>query len=294
MRIFNPFPVGGGPDGVSRLVANKLSLAYSVPVVVENRPGANGFLAIEAFRNGARDGHDLMVLDLVHLAAYPWLFKRLPYDPQRDFTALLPLFRTHFFVVVGKDSPHQSLADLLADARARPEAVTYGSWAIGSPAHLGAAMLAEQAHAPMRHVVYKETSQLYTDVANGTLSFALGTLATTRSLLDGGRMRLLAVAAPKRVASNAAVPTVSESAGLAKFEVSGVNVLVAPPTVSGKVADRLWQTVRQGMQGPDVDAKFAAFGYEPFPMRRADMASYLAQQRIYHQRLVRAANIAPM
>ena len=94
MRIITPFPVGGGPDGVARLVADKLSRAWGQPVVVENRPGGNGFIAIDALKRGAKDGHDLLVLDNVHLAAYPALFKKLPYDPAKDFDALLPLFKT--------------------------------------------------------------------------------------------------------------------------------------------------------------------------------------------------------
>jgi tripartite-type tricarboxylate transporter receptor subunit TctC len=293
MRIFNPFPVGGGPDGVSRLIASKLADAYQQPVLVENRPGANGFLAIEAFRQGARDGHDLMVLDLVHLTAYRWLFKHLPYDPQRDFTPLLPTFRTHFFIVVGKDSPHQHLSELLAAAR-QPGAVTYGSWAVGSPAHLGGAMLAAQTRTDMRHIVYKETAQLYTDVANGTLSFALGTLATTRSLLDGGRLRLLAVAAPKRLPTHPNVPTVAQAGGPANFEMAGINLMVAPPGLPAQRADQLWRDVGQALQGPDVDAKFTAFGYEHFSLPRAAMPRYLAEQAVFQQQLVKAADITPM
>ena len=90
VRIITPFPVGGGPDGVARLVADKLSRAWGQPVVVENRPGGNGFIAIDAFKRGAKDGHDIIVLDNVHLAAYPALFKKLPYDASKDFDALLP------------------------------------------------------------------------------------------------------------------------------------------------------------------------------------------------------------
>ena len=93
-RIISPFPVGGGPDGVSRLVAEKLSRAWGVPVTVENRPGGNGFIAIDAFKRGAKDGSDILILDNVHLAAYPALFKKLPYDPVKDFDVLLPLFKT--------------------------------------------------------------------------------------------------------------------------------------------------------------------------------------------------------
>ena len=137
VRIITPFPVGGGPDGVARLVADKLSKTWGQSVVVENRPGGNGFIAIDAFKRGAKDGHDLIVLDNVHLAAYPSLFKKLPYDTAKDFDPLLPLFRTYFFFTVGTNSPYKTVADVVADAKARPGKLNYGSWSVGNPVHLG-------------------------------------------------------------------------------------------------------------------------------------------------------------
>jgi tripartite-type tricarboxylate transporter receptor subunit TctC len=110
VRIITPFPVGGGPDGVARIVAEKLGRIWNQPVVVENRPGGNGFIAIDAFKRGAKDGHDLIVLDNVHLAAYPSLFKKLPYDVAKDFDTLLPLFKTHFFFTVGTGSKYKTVA----------------------------------------------------------------------------------------------------------------------------------------------------------------------------------------
>ena len=97
VRIITPFPVGSGPEGVARLVADKLSKSWGQPVTVENRPGGNGFIAIDAFKRGATDGTDLIQLDNVHLTAYPHLFKKLPYNAASDFDVLLPLFKTFFF-----------------------------------------------------------------------------------------------------------------------------------------------------------------------------------------------------
>jgi tripartite-type tricarboxylate transporter receptor subunit TctC len=105
VRILTPFPVGSGPEGLLRLVADKLSRTWGKPVVVENKPGGNGFIAIDTFKRGATDGHDLIQLDGVHLSAYPHLFKKLPYDTKADFEPLLPLFKTYFFVAVATDSP---------------------------------------------------------------------------------------------------------------------------------------------------------------------------------------------
>ena len=137
VRIITPFPVGGGPDGLARLVADKLSRKWGQPVVVENRPGGNGFIAIDAFKRGAKDGHDLIQLDNVHLAAYPALFKKLPYDAEKDFDPILPMFRTYFFFTVPTSSPYKTVGDLIADAKKNPGKLNYGSWSVGNLVHLG-------------------------------------------------------------------------------------------------------------------------------------------------------------
>ena len=213
MRIITPFPVGGGPDGVARLVADKLSRAWGQPVVVENRPGGNGFIAIDAWKRGAKDGHDLLVLDNVHLAAYPALFKKLPYDPAKDFDALLPLFKAYFFFTVPTNSKYKTVGDLIADAKANPGKLNYGSWSVGNPVHLGSELFESATGTQMEHVIYKETTQLYTSVSTGELAFALGTSATAGPLYRAGKLKFLAAAAPQRVSAFPDVPTVAESGG---------------------------------------------------------------------------------
>ena len=198
VRIITPFPVGGGPDGVARLVADKLSKSWGQPVVVENRPGGNGFIAIDAFKRGAKDGHDLIVLDNVHLAAYPSLFKKLPYDTAKDFDTLLPLFKTHFFFTVGTGSKYKTVADIVADAKARPGKLNYGSWSVGNPVHLGSELFESATGTQMEHVIFKETTQLYTSVSTGEIDFALGSAATAGPLYRAGKLRLLAFAGPQR------------------------------------------------------------------------------------------------
>ena len=178
VRIITPFPVGSGPEGVARLVADKLSKAWGQPVTVENRPGGNGFIAIDAFKRGETDGTDLIQLDNVHLTAYPHLFKKLPYEAKTDFDVLLPLFKTYFFFTTAADSKYKTMSDLVADAKANPGKLNYGSWSVGNPVHLGSALFETVTGTEMQHVIYKETSQLYTGVATGELAFAMGTSAT--------------------------------------------------------------------------------------------------------------------
>jgi len=278
VRILTPFPVGSGPDGIARLLADKLSRQWGKPVVVENRPGGNGFVAIDAFKRGATDGHDLIQLDNVHLTAYPHLFKKLPYDPAKDFDPLLPLFKAYFFATTAKTGPYKTLGDLLADAKARPGQLNYGSWSVGNPVHLGTARLAVATGTDMVHVIYKETTQLYTSVANGELSFALGSSGSTGPLYRAGKLSYLAVAAPKRLAAFPEVPTFAEAGGPPKLEISGWTTLAVPPNLPRAVTDKLRHDIEQALAEPNVREKFTSFGYEPFPIARDAFARYIQDE----------------
>ena len=275
VRIITPFPVGSGPEGVARLVADKLSKTWGQPVVVENRPGGNGFIAIDAFKRGATDGHDLIQLDNVHLTAYPHLFKKLPYKAAADFDLLLPLFKTYFFFTTAADSKYKNVADIVADAKANPGKLNYGSWSVGNPVHLGSALFETVTATAMQHVIYKETSQLYTGVATGELAFSLGSNATAGSLYRAGKLKFLAIAAPQRLAAFKDVPTVAEAGGPKDFEVSGWTAIAAPKGLPKAVADKINADIAKALAEPDVREKFVSFGYEPFTPTRDQFNAYI-------------------
>ncbi len=292
VRIITPFPVGGGPDGVARLIADKLSRTWGQPVVVENRPGGNGFIAIDAFKRGAKDGHDLVQLDFVHLTAYKSLFKKLPYDPEADFDPLSSLFKAYFFFTVAADSPYKKVSDLVADAKAHPGKLNYGSWAIGTPVHLGSELFDSMAGTQMQNVIYKETTQLYTAVATNELSYALGTSATAGPLLRAGKLRLLAAASPKRVPGYPDVPTVAEGGGPANFEVSGWNAIAAPKGLPPAVAEKIKRDIEKALAEPDVKEKYLSFGYEPFVQTREQLATYIQAETKRYAEIIKKANIS--
>ncbi|HOB96909.1 MAG TPA: tripartite tricarboxylate transporter substrate binding protein [Aquabacterium sp.] len=289
VRIVTPFPAGAGPEAVLRMLAEKLQKKWGKPVVVENKPGGNGFIAIDSFKRGATDGHDLIQLDNVHLVAYPHLFKKLPYDPGKDFEQLAPLFRTYFFVGVGAASPYKTVGDILADAKAHPGKLNYGSWSVGNPVHLGSALLEAMTGAEMQHVIYKETSMLYTGVANGELNFSLGSLATAGPLQKSGKIKFIAVTAPKRHPAFPDVPTVAESGGPAGYEVTGWTTIAAPPGLPKAVADKIQKDIEAALAEPDVKDRFATFGYEPFPVTREQFRSYIGAESAKYADVVRRA-----
>ena len=292
VRILTPFPVGSGPEGVLRLVADKLSRTWGKPVVVENKPGGNGFIAIDAFKRGATDGHDLIQLDSVHLSAYPHLFKKLPYDAKADFEPLAPLFKTYFFVTVATDSKYKKVSDLIADAKAHPGQLNYGSWSVGNPVHLGSALFESVTGTDMQHVIYKETSMLYTGVANRELSFALGSNATAGAMYRAGKLQYLAVAAPKRVSAFPNVPTIGESGGPAGFEVSGWTTIAAPRGLPKVVTDKIQRDIEKALAEPDVREKFASFAYEPFTLNREQLNAYIQAESTRFGGIIKKAQVS--
>ena len=290
VRIITPFPVGSGPEGLVRMVADKLSRAWGQSVLVENRPGGNGFIAIDTFKRGAPDGYDLIQLDNVHLSAYPHLFKKLPYDPQKDFEPLLPLFKTYFFVTTAADSKYKNVGDLIADAKAKPGKLNYGSWSIGNPVHLGSALFDTVAGIDTQHVVYKETSQLYAGVATGELAYALGSSATAGPLYRAGKLKFLAVAGPTRLPAFKDVPTVAEAGGPAGFEVSGWTAIAAPKGIPKAVADKIQRDIEKALAEPDVREKFLSFGYEAFTPTRDQFNQYIQSESVRFAGIIKKAN----
>ncbi|MGY0196528.1 Bug family tripartite tricarboxylate transporter substrate binding protein [Leptothrix sp. BB-4] len=278
VRIITPFPAGAGPEAVLRVLAEKLQKKWGKPVVVENKPGGNGFIAIDAFKRGATDGHDLIQLDNVHLVAYPHLFKKLPYDPVKDFDVVAPLFRTYFFVGVASTSPYRTVGDILADAKAHPGKLNYGSWSVGNPVHLGSALLESMTGTEMQHIIYKETSMLYTGVANGELNWSLGSLATAGPLQRTGKLKFIAVTAPKRHPAFPDVPTVAESGGPAGYEVTGWTAVAAPKGLPKAVADKIQKDINEALAEPDIAQRYATFGYEQFPVTRDQFNAFIGSE----------------
>ncbi len=292
VRILTPFPAGAGPETVTRVLAEKLGKMWGKPVIVENRPGANGFLAIDAFKRGDRDGHDLIQLDNVHLSAYPYLFKKLPYDPQKDFELIAPLFKASFFFAVPTSSPYKTVGDIVKDAKAHPGKLNYGSWSVGNPVHLGSELFETMTGTQMEHVVYKETSQLYAGVATGELAFALGSSGTSGALQRAGRIKYLAVAGPKRLPAYPDVPTVGESGGPKDFEVVGWTALAAPKGITPALAQKIRRDVEKALAEPDVAQRYAAFGYELFPATPEQFAAYVKSESQRFAEVIRKADVA--
>lgn len=278
IRIVTPFPAGQGPDVLLRSVAEKVGTALGQAVVVENKPGASGFIAFQTAKSAAADGYTLVQMDSFHIGTQPHLFNKLPYSAMKDFEPITPLVRNYFFVVVPTGSKWQTMGDLVAAAKAKPDGVTYGSWGVASPAHLGGLLLESASGARMTHVPYKESTLLYTGVANGELDWAIGSAVSAGAMLQAGKIRFLAVAGPKRTAGYEKVPTAAESGGPAGWTVGGWNGLLAPKGTPKEVIQRLNAEIAKAMQSPDIRDKLAQFTYESYTMSPVEMGKLMEQE----------------
>lgn len=292
VRVVVPYSAGSGPDAVVRQVGEKLAREWSQQVVVDNKPGANGWLAIGDAKRAPADGYTLMAVAATHMALQPNLYKQLPFDPVKDFEPVAPLYSTNFFIVVGANSPWKSVTELMAAAKAKPDTVTYGSWGMGSEAHLGAAMLEAAGSLQMRHIPFKELPQLYTAVATGEVDWAFGTAATVGPLFRGGKVKLLAYAGPKRLAGYADVPTVAEAGGPAGFELRTWVALYAPKGTPAAVIERINAGVAKALAEADVKERFAGFGFEGWTAPGAALTKAAEADTRRYAEVVKRNNIA--
>ena len=291
VTLMTPFPAGAGPDAVLRIVAEKLGKQWNQRVLVDNRPGGGGFIAIDAAKRAPADGYTLLELDSEHLGAVPHLYKQRNFHPLETFEPVATLFRTQFMVSVSSESKWKSMADLVAAAKAEPGKLSYGSWGIGSPGHLGGGMLESLTGTQMQHVPYREMSQLFTTVASGDVSWSMATLPSSQGPYKAGKLRYLAIAAPKRIAQLPDVPTVVEAGGPAGFELNSFVVLVAPRGLPAAVRAKVAADVARVLAEPDVKARFDTFAFEPISWSPEEIGRNADAKSKTYGELIKRANI---
>jgi tripartite-type tricarboxylate transporter receptor subunit TctC len=291
VRVITPFPAGSGPDAALRVIGEQLGRKWGQPVVVDNKPGGNGFIAVAAFKAAQADPHTLLLIDSNHATTHPNTFTRLPYDVEKDFQPIGMILRTPFFVAVAPDSPYKSLEDIVAAAKARPDGLSYGSWFMGSPGHMGALQLQALRAVGMRHVPYRDFGQLYAAVSNKEVDWALGSVASAGGLERAGKLRFLAVAARTRDPLYPDVPATAELPGLRGFEVSAWAGLFAARSAPAAVVERIAADLREVLAKPEVAERYRTLGYEAPALSPAAYGQLIRQETESWARIIRAANL---
>jgi tripartite-type tricarboxylate transporter receptor subunit TctC len=292
VRSVAPYSPGSGPDAVMRILSERLSRNWGQQLVIDNKPGANGFIAIGDAKRAAPDGYTLLQVDNTHMALQPHVFKQLPYDPTKDFEPVAPVYFTNFFVVVAANSPWKDVSDLIKAAKAAPGDITYGSWGIGSVAHVGAASLEAATGTKMMHVPYKDMGSVYTSVATGDIKWAFGTAATAGPMYQAKKVKFLALAAPQRLAGFTDIPTMGEAGGPAGFEVKTWVGLFAPAGTPKAAIEKINADVGKVLATPEVKERLATFGFEPYIGPPAELTKAIERDSRTFGEVVKRAKIA--
>jgi hypothetical protein len=292
VTVTTPFPAGSGPDAVLRQVSEKLSKLWGQPVLIVNRPGASGFIAIDAVVRLPADGYNLLQLDSEHIGAVPHLFKSKGFVPFNTFDPVAAFFKTPFLVAVATDSKWQNMKDLIAAAKAEPTKVNYGSWGIGSPGHLGGEELELLTGTDMTHVAFREMSQLFTSVGSSDVQWSFGSIPSSQGLFKAGKIRYIAVAAPKRLPQMPDVPTMAESGGPAGFEVNSFVTLVSPKGLPNDVKAKINADVIKVLADPEVKARFNTFAFEPLSWSPEEIRKNADIKSKTYEQLIKRKNIS--
>jgi tripartite-type tricarboxylate transporter receptor subunit TctC len=237
VRIISPFAPGGGNDVICRIIAPKLGEAFKQQVLVDNRPGANGIVGTEAAARAAPDGYTIALIPSGH-AVNASLYKKLPYDSVKDFTALSLVGSSPLIVAMHPSVPTKNMKALIALAKAQPGELTYGSAGVGSSGHLAGALFETMTGTKMVHVPYKGMGLVVTDLIGGQVSLTFGTSASVMPQVRAGRLRALATTGAQRSPAFPDIPTVAES-GVPGYEASLWYGFVGPARMPGEVIERL-------------------------------------------------------
>ena len=289
VRIIGPYAAGGNADVLARLTAQRLSDAFGRQFVVENRVGGNGIIAAEAVAHAPADGYILLWGVLPPLAIQPALSK-VAYDSLKDFAPISVVATNPFVLVVNKDLPVKTVAELIAWVRAQPAKPSYAEGAVGSVTHLAMALFLHRAGIAMTNVSYRGNSPALTDIVAGHLPAMFSNLSDALPHLASGAIRALAVSSDKRSPQLPEVPTVAES-GFPGFNVITWNGLVAPAGTPKPIIDRLAAEIARATKDPAFVARLASLGADPLGDTPDEFAARIAADLDLWAQAVVAAGI---
>ncbi|PZR13377.1 MAG: LacI family transcriptional regulator [Azospirillum brasilense] len=290
IRLIVPFPPGGAIDAMARLLAPTLAGTLGQPVVVENRAGGGGTIGTAAAAQST-DAHTLLMVSMAH-AVNPALSPHLPYDGLRDFAAVAPVAVVPNLLVVPRDSPWESPADVIAAARRAPGVLTYASAGSGTSIHLAGALFAALSRTELTHVPYKGSGPALSDLVTGRVDMMFDSLTSAAPQLASGRLRALAVTTGRRIAAQPDLPTLAE-AGVAGYALDPWFAMLAPAGLPLEGRRRMEAAVTGALRDPAMRDRLAGIGAEPMDGDAESLDRLLRQETARWKDLVRELSIQP-
>jgi tripartite-type tricarboxylate transporter receptor subunit TctC len=290
VRLIVPFAPGGATDIPARLIAPKLQESLGQPIVVENRTGASGIVGIQAAAQSQPDGYTMVIATNGELVMNPSIYPKLPYDVFKDFIPVSILLESPMLLVTSASSPFNSLADILAAAKAKPGQLTYATAGTGSTSHVLTEMLAQQAGIKLLHVPYKGGAPASAATANGEVNMGLLNLGSAVNFVKGGKAKALAVTSEKRNPNFPDWPTAIE-AGVPGFVEHIWIGMAAPAGVPRAIVERMSAEVAKALKAPDVRERLVQLGNEPLGTTPDEAAARIKREFPRYATAIKAANI---
>lgn len=289
MRLVVPYPPGGVTDILGRALAQSMGDQLGQSVIVDNKPGAGGAIGTDAIAKSAPDGHTFGLGASSTHVLNPMLYK-LNYDPVKDFTPIGMVSAVPLVFVVNPATPVSNLAELLAFIKANPARANYGSYGNASLAHLAGELFKSMTRVQMTHVPYKGSAPLQIDVMGNQVLLGISDMSATPHI-QSGKLKPLALTAPKRVAAFPNLPTVSETPGLAGFEATGWFALYGPAGIPRPVLERLNTVLTATVNSAELRGRLAAMGLEPATSTPEALAAFQRAENQKWQKVIADAKI---
>jgi tripartite-type tricarboxylate transporter receptor subunit TctC len=290
IRLVVPYPPGGGTDTLARPLAQRLAVELGQPVIVDNRGGAGGNLAMEAVARAPADGYTLVLALTPQLAVNVSLYDKVRYDPRHDFAPVSLLAEGPYLLVVHPSVPVNSIGELIALAKAKPGELNYATSGIGSGAHMAAELFTSMTGTRMTHTPYKGGGQALTDVLAGHVQLLFAPPVTVTQHITNGRLRALAITGTKRSASLPSVPTMSE-AGVPGYDSSVWYGVLAPAGTPKDIVATLNAAMLKILKQPDFHALLVTNGMEPIGSTPSDFSKYIDTEIVKWSKVIKSAGI---
>lgn len=288
IRIIAPFPPGGASDVIARLLGQKLSTAWGQPVLVENKPGANGNIGAGFVAKSAPDGYTLLLMDLGSLIISPSIMNNLTYSATKDLAPVIIAGFSPHILVVSNQLPVKSFDELVAYSKAHPGKLNFGETP-GAITHLAGVLIAQKKQLDWNYVPYKGGSQVIADLAGGQVDAAMNSYLATYPLVKSGKIRMLAVASPERFKPIPDTPTVGES--IPGFVTGSYQGILAPAGTPPAIVRKLHDELSRIIASPEMKQRFEELGTDAVPKSPEQFGDWLGKEIAFWGKVVRDGNV---
>ncbi len=290
IRIIVAYTPAGATDILARAVGQKMSETFGQPVVIENRPGANGNIGTDVAAKATPDGHTLLMVTAGTHGINPSLYRKLPWDAVKDFAPVSLVAMVPNIFVVNNSVPAKSIKEFIAYLKANPNKFNYGSPGNGSTAHLSMELFKTMTGTNMQHIPYKGSAGVLTDVMGGQILATMDNMPPYLPQVKAGKIRALAVSTPKRSPAVPDVPTVAE-AGVAGYSSGAWFGLVAPAGTPKPIVEKLATETQRILKLPDVNERLSALGAEPVGDSPTQFAAHITSEIAKWAKVIKDANV---